>query len=74
MARQTVNPYGNQVVASVDDLTNEQFANLIAQAQKTFGSSSQKTFGERAAVCGLADVGVALVTVHHHNRQPEEEQ
>ena len=73
MAYQTVNPY-DQVVASFDHLTNEQFANLIAQAQQTFGSWSQKTFGERAAVRRLAGVSVALVTVHHHNRQPEEEQ
>ena len=40
MAERTVNPYGNQVVATFDDLTNEQFAKLIVQAQTTFGSRS----------------------------------
>ncbi|OBF47153.1 succinate-semialdehyde dehydrogenase [Mycobacterium sp. 852002-50816_SCH5313054-b] len=50
MAYQTVNPYDNQVVARFEDLTDEQVAKLIAQAQKTFESWSQAPFGERAAV------------------------
>jgi hypothetical protein len=41
MTSQTVNP-DDQVVASFDHLANEQFATLIAQAQKTFDPSSQK--------------------------------
>jgi len=54
MAYQTVNPYDNQVVASFDDLTDEQLTKLIARAQKTFESWSQTSFDERAAVCRRA--------------------
>lgn len=54
MAYQTVNPYDNQVVATFDDLTDEQLTKLIARAQKTFESWSKKSFGERAAVCRRA--------------------
>jgi hypothetical protein len=74
MADQTVSPYGDQVVAHVDDLTNEQFAKFIVQAQRVFGSGSQQPFGENAAACGRAGVGVTLVAVHRHNRQSEEAQ
>ena len=54
MAYQTVNPYDNQIVATFDDLTDEQAMDLLAQAQKTFESWSQTSFAERAAVCGRA--------------------
>jgi succinate-semialdehyde dehydrogenase/glutarate-semialdehyde dehydrogenase len=54
MAYQTVNPYDNEVVASFDDLTDEQLTKLLARAQKTFESWSQKSFDERAAVCHRA--------------------
>ena len=54
MAYQTVNPYDNQTVATFDDLTDEQLTTLITQAQRTFESWSQKSFAERAAVCGRA--------------------
>ena len=54
MAYQTVNPYDNQIVATFDDLTDEQVMGLLAQAQKTFESWSQTSFGERAAVCRRA--------------------
>jgi succinate-semialdehyde dehydrogenase/glutarate-semialdehyde dehydrogenase len=54
MAYQTVNPYDNHVVATFDDLTDEQVMNLLGQAQKTFESWSQKSFDERAAVCRRA--------------------
>ena len=54
MGYQTVNPYDNQVVASFEDLTDEQVTKLLAQAQKTFESWSQKTFLERAEVCWRA--------------------
>ncbi len=54
MGYQTVNPFDNQVVATFDDLTDEQAMQLLAQAQKTFESWSQKSFGERAAVCRRA--------------------
>jgi succinate-semialdehyde dehydrogenase / glutarate-semialdehyde dehydrogenase len=50
MAYRTVNPYNNQVVATFEDLTDEQAMNLLAQAQKTFESWSQTSFAERAAV------------------------
>jgi succinate-semialdehyde dehydrogenase / glutarate-semialdehyde dehydrogenase len=50
MAYQTVNPYDNQVVATFDDLTDEQAMGLLAQAQKTFESWSQTSFAERTAV------------------------
>jgi succinate-semialdehyde dehydrogenase/glutarate-semialdehyde dehydrogenase len=54
MAYQTVNPYDNQIVATFDDLTDEQVMGLLGQAQKTFESWSQTSFGERAAVCRRA--------------------
>ena len=38
MADQTADPYGNQVVATFDDLNNEQFEKLIVQAHTAFGS------------------------------------
>ena len=41
MAYQTVNPYDNHVVATFDDLTDEQAMELLGQAQKTFESWSQ---------------------------------
>src|SRR6185295_16153681 len=50
MAYQTVNPYDNQIVATFDDLTDEQVMDLLVQAQKTFESWSQTSFAERAAV------------------------
>ena len=50
MAYQTVNPYDNQIVATFDDLTDEQAMDLLAQAQKTFESWNQTSFAERAAV------------------------
>ena len=50
MAYQTVNPYDNQIVATFDDLTDEQAMDLLAQAQKTFESWSQTSFAERTAV------------------------
>ncbi len=50
MAYQTVNPYDNQIVATFDDLTDEQAMGLLAQAQKTFESWSQTSFAERTAV------------------------
>jgi succinate-semialdehyde dehydrogenase/glutarate-semialdehyde dehydrogenase len=56
MAYQTVNPYDNQIVATFDDLTDEQVMGLLAQAQKTFESWRQTSFGERAAVCRRAGV------------------
>ena len=43
MAYQTVNPYDNQIVATFDDLTDEQVTGLLAQAQKTFESWRQTT-------------------------------
>ena len=54
MGYQTVNPFNNKVVATFDDLTDEQAMQLLAQAQKTFESWSQKSFAERAAVCRRA--------------------
>src|SRR5246500_5645015 len=54
MAYQTVNPYDNQVVATFDDLTDEQDTQLLGQAQNTFASWSQTSFAERAAVCRRA--------------------
>ena len=51
MGYQTVNPFNNEVVASFEDLTDEQAMELLAQAQKTFESWSQTSFDERAAVC-----------------------
>ena len=53
MAYQTVNPYDNQVVATFDDLTDQQAMELLGQAQKTFESWSQTSFAERAAVSGV---------------------
>ena len=50
MAYQTVNPYDNHVVATFDDLTDEQAMELLGQAQKTFESWSQTSFAERTAV------------------------
>ncbi len=50
MAYQTVNPYDNQIVATFDDLTDEQAMGLLAQAQRTFESWSQTSFAERTAV------------------------
>src|SRR6201993_3168842 len=50
MAYQTVNPYDNQIVATFDDLTDEQAMELLRQAQKTFESWSQTSFAERTAV------------------------
>ena len=50
MAYQTVNPYDNQIVATFDDLTDEQAMELLGQAQKTFESWSQTSFAERTAV------------------------
>jgi succinate-semialdehyde dehydrogenase / glutarate-semialdehyde dehydrogenase len=50
MAYQTVNPYDNHVVATFDDLTDEQAMELLRQAQKTFESWSQTSFAERTAV------------------------
>ena len=44
MAYQTVNPFNNEVVASFEDLTDEQAMDLLAQAQKTFESWSQTSF------------------------------
>jgi succinate-semialdehyde dehydrogenase / glutarate-semialdehyde dehydrogenase len=38
MAYQTVNPYDNRVVATFDDLTDQQVTQLLAQAQNTFES------------------------------------
>ena len=43
MAYQTVNPYDNQIVATFDDLIDEQVTGLLAQAQKTFESWRQAT-------------------------------
>ena len=54
MAYRTVNPYNNEVVTTFDDLTDVEAMNLLAQAQKTFESWSQTSFGERAAVCRRA--------------------
>ncbi len=54
MAYQTVNPYDNQIVATFDDLTDQQAMDLLAQAQKTFESWSQTSFAERAAVISRA--------------------
>ncbi len=50
MAYQTVNPYDNKVVATFDDLTDEQVQDVLAQAQKTFESWSQTSFAERTVV------------------------
>jgi succinate-semialdehyde dehydrogenase/glutarate-semialdehyde dehydrogenase len=50
MAYQTVNPYDNKVVATFDDLTDEQVHGVLAQAQKTFESWSQTSFAERTVV------------------------
>jgi succinate-semialdehyde dehydrogenase/glutarate-semialdehyde dehydrogenase len=50
MAYQTVNPYDNQLVATFDDLTDEQAMGLLTQAQSTFESWSQTSFPERTAV------------------------
>ena len=56
---------GDQKVPTVDDLTNEQYARLIRQAQRAFG--------EDAVVCRRAGVGAALgAAVHRNDRQPEE--
>lgn len=41
-------------MATFDDLTDEQVMGLLAQAQKTFESWRQTSFGERAAVCRRA--------------------
>jgi len=41
-------------VATFDDLTDQQVTQLVAQAQNTFESWSQKSFDERAAVCRRA--------------------
>ena len=54
MAYQTVNPYDNQIVATFDDLTDEQVMDILAQAQKTFESWRQTSFAERAAVLNRA--------------------
>ena len=54
MAYQTVNPYDNQVVATFDDLTDEQAMDVLAQAQSTFESWSQTSFAQRTAVIGHA--------------------
>jgi succinate-semialdehyde dehydrogenase/glutarate-semialdehyde dehydrogenase len=54
MGYRTVNPYDNQVVARFEELTDEQVMQLLAQAQNTFESWSQKSFGERAQVCRRA--------------------
>jgi succinate-semialdehyde dehydrogenase/glutarate-semialdehyde dehydrogenase len=54
MAYRTVNPYNNQVVADFDDLTDAEAMNLLEQAHKTFGSWSQLSYAERAAVCRRA--------------------
>jgi succinate-semialdehyde dehydrogenase/glutarate-semialdehyde dehydrogenase len=54
MAYQTVNPYDNQLVATFDDLTDEQAMDVLAQAQKTFESWSQTSFAERTAVISRA--------------------
>jgi hypothetical protein len=74
MPDQTDDPYGNQRVATVDDLTNEQFAKLIMQAQKVFGLRSQEGPGQRAEVCTPAGMRFALEAVHRHTRQPQEEE
>jgi succinate-semialdehyde dehydrogenase/glutarate-semialdehyde dehydrogenase len=50
MAYQTVNPYDNKVVATFDDLTDEQVQGVLAQAQKTFESWRQTSFAERTVV------------------------
>ena len=52
MAYQTVNPYDNHVVASFDDLTDQQVTQLVRR--DAFESWSQKSFDERAAVCRRA--------------------
>src|SRR6201997_998482 len=54
MGYQTVNPFNNEVVASFEDLTDEQAMELLAQAQNTFESWSQTSYAERAAVCRRA--------------------
>jgi hypothetical protein len=66
MPDQTDAASGNHGVATVDDLTNEQFVKLIVQAQKAFGRRSRKTFDEQAGV------RFAVAAVDGHNRQPEE--
>ena len=50
MGYQTVNPFTNEVVASFEELTDEQAMELLAQAQKTFESWSQTSFAQRTAV------------------------
>ena len=50
MGYQTVNPFNNEVVASFEDLTDEQAMELLGQAQQTFESWSQTSFPERTAV------------------------
>jgi succinate-semialdehyde dehydrogenase/glutarate-semialdehyde dehydrogenase len=50
MAYQTVNPYDNTVVATFDDLTDEQVQGVLAQAQTTFESWRQTSFAERTVV------------------------
>jgi succinate-semialdehyde dehydrogenase / glutarate-semialdehyde dehydrogenase len=54
MGYQTVNPFDNQVVASFEDLTDEQAMDLLTQTQNTFESWSQTSFDERAAVISRA--------------------
>src|SRR4029078_876531 len=54
MGYQTVNPYDNHVVATFDDLTDQQVTQLVAQAKNTFESWSQNSFDDRAAVCRRA--------------------
>jgi len=54
MAYQTVNPYDNQVVATFDDLADQQVTQLLGHAHSTFESWRQTSFAERAAVCRRA--------------------
>ena len=54
MAYQTVNPYDNKVVATFEDLTDEQAMELLGQAQKTFEAWSQTSFAHRSAVISRA--------------------
>jgi succinate-semialdehyde dehydrogenase / glutarate-semialdehyde dehydrogenase len=54
MGYQTVNPFDNQVVASFEDLTDQQTIGLLAQAQTTFESWSQTSFAQRSAVISRA--------------------
>ncbi|MUL47102.1 NAD-dependent succinate-semialdehyde dehydrogenase [Mycobacterium sp. CBMA293] len=51
MAYQTVNPYNNHVVATYDDLTDEEVMQRLTQAQNTFDSWRHTPFAQRAAVC-----------------------